>query len=591
MSFDAALTLVVLAVTIGLLVTDRLSPPVVMLSGVVTLLVSGVIDEQQAFSGFGNSAPITVAALYVLAGAAESTGALEGLTRRALGPADQASKPTLAIARLGAPVTAMSALLPNTPLVSMLAPRVVAWARRGDRSPSPFLMPLSYAAILGGIITVLGTSTNLVVSGLLDAQGDEPLRVFEITPIGLPVAIVGLIVLIFTAPHLLPERQSPSDQVRRRARMFTVEMQVADGSPLVGQTVDAAGLRQLAGVFLVGIERRGRAIAPVGPDDVLEGGDYLAFIGDVSDVVDLHRIPGLVSAADDHLSVIANAPGGRLFEVVVAEGSALQGSTLKDVGFRARYGGAVFAIHRADEQLTGKLGQVELRAGDVLVVLAESGFRDRWTGDPDFLIVSALAEEPPPRRDKARLVEIVLLAVVAAAAFNVLSLTKASLVGAVAVLGLRVISAADARRAVNLNVLLVIAASFGLGAAVQTTGLAADAANLLVANLETFGTIGVVAGIYLATAIATELLTNNAAAVLLFPVAMAISDQTGLNPRLLAITVLVAASCSFLTPIGYQTNTMVFGLGGYRFSDFTRVGIPLTLACFTATTALVTLAA
>jgi di/tricarboxylate transporter len=575
---DAWLTLAVIVLTMALLASERFSAAAVVLGAVVVLLLTGVIDEQQAFSGFSNPAPVTVAALYVVAGAAQATGALERLTDRALGRGDDdGSRPRRRLGRVTLPTAGASAFIPNTPLVTMLAPRIIVWARRVGASPSPYLMPLSFASIFGGIITVLGTSTNLVVSGLLQTSGQEPLGIFEITSVGLPVALVGVGAIILLAPKLLPDRRSPSDQVRRRAREFSVEMRVVPDGPLVGQSIAEAGLRHLGGAYLVGFERDGHTTAPVAPEEVLRGDDHLTFAGGVSEVVELQRRVGLESAEQEHLSVIGDAPGGRLFEAVVAEGSEAAGSTLRDIDFRSRYGGAVFAIHRDGERLPGRLGQTRLRGGDVLVILADPGFRDRWRDSRDFLIVSALGEEAPPRRHQARLVELIMLAMVVVASTGLLSLPKAALAAAVVLVVTRTISPAEARRSLNLEILVLIAAAFGLGEAMAASGLAAEAASLLVGLVDGLGPVGVLAGILVATIIATETLTNNAAAVLMFPIAMAVSAESGVDARALAVGILVAASCSFLTPIGYQTNTIVYGLGGYRFTDFTRLGLPLTV--------------
>jgi di/tricarboxylate transporter len=577
MGADAWLTLAVIVLTMVLLASERFSAAAVIVGAVVVLLLAGVIDEAQAFSGFSNPAPITVAALYVVAGAADATGALERFTDRALGRGGEGGRPRRQLTRVAGPAAAASAFVPNTPLVTMLAPRVVVWARRVGISPSPYLMPLSYASIFGGIVTVLGTSTNLVVSGLLQASGQEPLGVFEITAVGLPVAVVGVGALILLAPLLLRDRVSPSDRVRRRAREYTVEMRVVPDGPLAGATVSEAGLRHLEGVYLLAIERDGHMVAPVAPDEVLVGGDHLTFTGNVSQIVDLQRQSGLESAEQHHISVIADAPGGRLFEAVVAEGSALSGSTLRDSDFRSHYGGAVFAIHRDGERVEGKLGQIRLRGGDVLVILAEPGFRDRWRDSPDFLVVAPLGETAPPRRQRARVVELVVVAMVLAATTNALSLPRAALAAALALVVLRVITPSEARQSLNLEILVMIAAAFGLGAAMEQSGLAAELSGHLVNATDALGPVGILVGVLLATIVATETLTNNAAAVLMFPIAMAAAEQGGVDPRPLAVAILVAASCSFLTPIGYQTNTIVYGLGGYRFGDFARLGAPLTL--------------
>jgi di/tricarboxylate transporter len=577
-SADAWFTLAVLVVTIAVLASERFPPALVMLAAVVTLLVAGVIDEDSAFAGFSNQAPFTVAALYVIAGAAEATGALERITQRVFGRhqlAEGVAAERRDLARMIAPTTVASGFIANTPLVALLAPRVAAWARRTGRSPSRYLLPLSYAAVFGGVITVLGTSTNITVSGLLRESGQDPLDVFEITPVGLPLALVGVALLLLVGPWLLPRRLSPSEADLGTTREFTLEMQVAPGSPLAGRTVADAGLRNLEGVFLLELERNGATTAPVGPDHQLAEADRLTFVGAVSRVLDLQRIPGLVSAEQRHFSV-AGSGSQTTYEVVIGEGSPLAGRTLKEVGFRGRYGGAVFAIHRAGERIPAKLGEVRLRVGDLLLVLADHGFRERWQDTHDFLVVSPMDGGVPVRREHGIVVELTLLAVVVTAGTGLLGLLEASLLGAGGLVAGRVISLPEARRAIDFDVILMIAASFGLGGAVAESGLADEIGRLLVSGSDPLGDVGVLAAVLIGTLVLTELLSNNAAAVLMFPIALASANEAGLSSRPFAVAILIGASCSFLTPIGYQTNLLVYGMGGYRFLDFTRVGAPLT---------------
>jgi di/tricarboxylate transporter len=578
-SGDAWLTLVVLSATIALLASERFPPALVMLASVIVLLVTDVVDADSAFAGFSNEAPFIVAALYVVAGAAEATGALERVTQVVFGrqrPGDTTAAERRDLARIVAPTAAASGFVANTPLVALLAPRVVAWARRTGRSPSAFLMPLSQAAVFGGVITVLGTSTNVTVTGLLRESGREPLDLFEITPVGLPLAILGTALIIVTAPWLLARRLTPAEADIETSREFTLEMEVAPASPLAGRTVTDAGLRNLAGVYLLEIERNGATTTPVGPDEVLVEGDRLTFVGAVSRVLDLQRIPGLVSAEQRHFSVAAS--GARAsYEAVIGEGSPLVGRTLKEIGFRGRYGGAVFAIHRAGERIPAKLGEVRLRVGDLLLVLADQEFRERWENTHDFLVVSPLDGGVPVRREHALVVELTLIALVVVAGAGLLGLLETSLLAAGGLVAFRIISIPEARRAIDFDVVLMIAASFGLGAAMAESGLAEELGRLLVQASDSFGDVGVLAAVLIATMLLTELLSNNAAAVIMFPIAMATASEAGLASRPFAIAILIGASCSFLTPIGYQTNLLVYGMGGYRFLDFTRFGFPLTI--------------
>jgi len=293
-------------------------------------------------------------------------------------------------------------------------------------------------------------------------------------------------------------------------------------------------------------------------------------------VLDLQRIPGLVSAEQRHFSVVGS--GSRAsYEAVIGEGSPLVGRTLKEIGFRGRYGGAVFAIHRAGERIPTKLGDVRLRVGDLLLVLADQEFRERWEDSHDFLVVSALDGGVPVRREHALVVELTLLALIVVAGTGLLGLLETSLLAAGGLVAARIISVPEARRAIDFDVILMIAASFGLGAAMAESGLAEELGRLLVRGSEPLGDVAILAAVLIATMLMTELLSNNAAAVIMFPIAMATAAEAGLASRPFAIAILIGASCSFLTPIGYQTNLLVYGMGGYRFLDFTRFGFPLTL--------------
>lgn len=575
MPWEAWLTLVVVLGTVGLLVTERVSPPFAILAAVISLLTVGVVDADQAFSGFSNAAPITVAALYVLVTAVEKTGAMERLTAGVLGARERSD--TAILGRVLGATAGASSFLNNTPIVAMVAPAVISWARRHGKSPSRYLMPISFAAILGGLVTLIGTSTNLVVSGLLEQSGADPMGLFEISKIGLPVAAIGLVMLVLIGPRLLPTRRAPSEEVGEESREFTVEMAIASGSSLSGRSVAEAGLRNLEGVYLVQLERRGHPRAPVSPEELLEEGDRLTFAGNVERVVDLQRIPGLVSAEQVHFPSAAEEQRRRLFEAVVAEDSPLAHSNLKDVGFRSRYGAAVLAVHRQGQRVPGKLGKLPLRPGDVLLILAGDDFKRRWRDQRDFLVVAPLDGGQPPSREKAPVVGLVTLALFALVTAGVVDILVGSLLAAAALVGLRVLTPFEARNSVDLNVVVVIAASFGLGEAIATSGLADQIAETFVGSFAGFGDVGLLLGVIVATVILTELITNNAAAVLMFPIAIATATQAGLDPRGFAIAIAIGASASFLTPIGYQTNTMVYGMGGYRFGDFIRVGFPLTI--------------
>ena len=584
MSWQAVLTLGVTLLTLVSLAKDLIAPAHTMLGAAITLLLFGVLTPQEAFAGFGNPAPITVAALYVLARAAEKTGVIEPLLDRLLGTGGGGR---LALARLLVPSALAAGFRNNTPIVAMMIPQVLRWADRVRESASRYLMPLSFAVVLGGVTTTIGTSTNLVVSGMLEQHGQAPLGLFEITPVGLPVALAGLAALILTVPWLMPNRTAAPRQ-KAATREFAASMRVEPNGPLEGRSVEAALLRNLQGVFLVSVERGDELIAPVSPDTVLHGGDVLTFAGAASKVVDLHARRGLVSTQSKHLAHFDSARH-RFQQAVVGANSPLVGRTLKEAQFRSRYQAAVVAIHRSGHPLDQKLGDVRLRLGDTLILLADAGFRQRWRDRPDFLMVTSMEGTPPAVSKKAWIVGLVMLMVCGAAGLSLLPMLQASLLGVILLIVFGVLTAAEARAAVDLDTILVIAAAFALGTAMEKSGRAAALANGLSLAGGSSSVHLTLLGLVLATLVTTEMVTNNAAAALMFPIAVASAEQLGLDPRPFAVAIAIAASNSFLTPIGYQTNIMVYGPGGYRFTDYLRAGFPLTLVTVAATVLLVPL--
>ncbi|MPZ99227.1 MAG: SLC13 family permease [Dehalococcoidia bacterium] len=570
---DAWITLAVTVGTVALLVSDRLPPSAAMFGAVVVLLTIGVIDSEQALAGFSNPAPFTVAALYLVARAAERTGALAPAIGSMLGTGSNYRR---AAARLLAPTAVSSAVLNNTPIVAMLAPTVSNWADRNGLPPSRFLMPLSFAAIAGGTATVIGTSTNIVVSGQLEASGFDAIGMFEIGMVGAPVAVLGVLLLIFLSPVLLPDRRSARREFREDSRSFVVDMVVEPGGPLDGAAVEAGGLRHLQDVFLVQIDRGDDQIFPVTPTTPLRGDDVLRFVGRAERVLDLRSMRGLASTHEEHI-VDFERERGAFFEAVLGVTSPLIGRTLREAEFRSRYQAAVVAIHRSGQRINAKLGEVRLRVGDTLLLLADPGFRARWYDSREFLLISRLDQVEPRRLGKSVIVVSTIAAIVVASAVGLVSILVASLVGAVVLVASGVLTPNEARTSVDLDVIVTIASAFGLAAAMESSGLAAQVATGLVDAFSGLGDRGVLLGIVLTTIVVTEMITNNAAAVLILPIALSTASVAGLDPRGVAISVAISASASFLTPVGYQTNTMVYGPGGYRFTDYMRLGFPLTI--------------
>ena len=573
MTWEGWFSVAVVALVVGLLAATRLAADIVLVAGVTILLLSGVLTPPEALAGLANEGMATVAVLYVVAAALRETGAIGWIVQGVLGRPRNLSGAQL---RLMAPVVGLSAFLNNTPVVAMFLPAVVDWARQNRLPVSKLLIPLSYAAILGGTLTLIGTSTNLVVSGLMSAHPSLPgLAMFDITWVGLPSVVVGVAYLVFFGRWLLPDRKPVMSDLDD-ARQYTVEMMVPAGSPLAGKTIEEAGLRHLPGMFLVEIERDGAILPAIGPHQRLRDNDRLVFAGIVDSVVDLQRIRGLVPASDQVFKLAVPRPERCLTEAVVSDSCPLVGKSIREGRFRNVYNAAVIAVARNGERIQRKIGDIVLRPGDTLLLEAEPGFVDRQHNSRDFFLVSRLPDSRPLREDRAFIAVAILIGMVTVATLEWMPMLQAAMLAAGLLLLTRCITGNAARGAVDWEVLIAIAASFGLGHALEKTGAAQfiAASMIQLAQGDPWVTLAVV---YLVTMLFTELITNNAAAVLVFPIALATSGSLGVSFMPFAIAIMMAASASFSTPIGYQTNLMVYGPGGYRFTDYFRVGIPLNL--------------
>jgi di/tricarboxylate transporter len=585
MAWEAWICLITLALALYALAKNLAGPDVILLGALTFLMTLSPFSDRfpsprETAAVFGNEALLTVATLFVIAAGLTETGGLSVVTERLIGRPRTARAAQL---RLMLPVTAVSAFLNNTPVVAMFMPIVSEVAKRANLSPSKLFIPLSYAAVLGGLCTLIGTSTNLVIQGLLieAAKIDptvQPFGMFTIGAVGLPVAIVG-VAFIIAVGNRLPDRRTPRAAIAD-AREYTVEMLVQAGSPVAGRTIEDAGLRHLAGMFLASIERDGSSLIAVGPDQRLYGNDRLVFVGNVDSVVDLQRIRGLVPATDQVFTLDQPRHNRCLIEAVVSHASPLSGQSVRQGRFRTRYGAVVIAVHRSGERIEGKIGDIVLKPGDALLLEAHPTFLDTYRHSPDFFLVSAIEDSRPRRHERAWIAVTILAAMVTVVAlenYTHVSTFNGALVAA-GMMGLTgCVSAGQARRSMDWATLIAIGASLGLGQAVESTGLASAIASQIIDAFMWAGPRGVLCGVYLVTLLLTELVTNNAAAALAFPIALITSNEMGVSLMPFAIVVAVAASAGFATPLGYQTHLMVYGPGGYRFADYLRIGIPLDL--------------
>jgi di/tricarboxylate transporter len=487
-----------------------------------------------------------------------------------------------------APVMVMSAFMNNTPIVASFIPALEHWSKKTRIPVSKVLIPLSYAAILGGTCTLIGTSTNLILNGLLlEEESVRSLGLFEPALIGLPCAIAGFIYLYIFGDKLLPSR-GEAFQSFKNPKEYTIEMMVPEGSSIARKTIKEAGLRQLPGLFLVEIHREDAILPAVGPNQRLREHDRLIFAGIVDSIVDIQHIQGLEPATDQIFKIETPRRNRVLIEAVVSASHPLRGSSIKEGDFRNRYNAVVLAVSRSGERLKQKVGDIILQTGDTLLIEGTSSFLTRFKNSNQYYLVSPLEGASVSNFEKSGLALIILLGMIVLAGTGILSMFQAVILACGCMIVGRVMRYTTGIEAIDWKVIIAIGCSLGIGSALRTTGVA----ELLAVNVLELASSNLVVTLmitYFMTWILTELITNNAAAVLVFPVALSVAQSMGVNFIPFAIVIIMAASASFSTPLGYQTNLMIYGPGGYKYSDYLKIGLPLNLIVAIITLSLIEL--
>lgn len=584
MGWEAWVTIACLILILVALARTRVAPDAVFLGGLSLLLVLGILSPEDALSGLSNQGMVTVGVLYVVVAGLRDTGAIRWISESLWGRPRSLQRAQM---RMMTVAGGMSAFLNNTPVVAMFVPAVNDWARRHQLSVSKLMMPLSFAAILGGMCTLIGTSTNLVVNGLVTESGLPALGMFDVTWIGLPCALVGLAYMGLVSRALLPDRRPVWSQLED-PREYTVEMLVEAHSGLVGRTIEQAGLRHLPGAYLAEIDREGQILPAVSPQEVLRANDRLVFVGIVESVVDLQKIRGLTPATDQVFKLESPRSNRCLIEAVVSNSCRLVRQTIRDGQFRSVYNAVVIAVARNGERIRKKIGDIILRPGDTLLLETTPAFVEQHRNSRDFFLVSQIEASGPIRHERASVALAILFGMVVFVTVGWLPMLHSAMLAAGLMIITRCCTTTNARRNVDWQVLVAIAAALGLGRALEVSG-AAHAIAMALTGIGGGNPWLTLAAFFAMTAVFTELITNTSAAALVFPIALATADDLGVAAMPFVMTIMIAASASFLTPIGYQTNLMVYGPGGYRFTDYARFGLPLTLLIALTTILLVPL--
>ncbi len=557
---------------IVVLVTDKVKTSWVFLCAIAVLILGGSIGVEDFLEGIANPSIITIFTLIIITAGINDHINLAGFFERLFG---KAGNQRSFIVRMGVSVSAVSAFMNNTPVVAMMMPYVYQWGRKHKINPSRLLIPLSFSAILGGVITLIGTSTNLVLNGLLE-ENNRPLLDFgDFLVPGLLVTAGCLIFMFLFGPWLLRDNKEILKSLEEKAREYMVESRVLKGSELIGKTVEKAGLRHLESVFLTEIVRGNKRVSPVRPTEILEEGDVLLFAGEMANTLQvIKQVKGLELQDRSKFEIKNDA---EIIEAIVTQNSTLDHRTVKEISFREKYDAAIIGIHRLGEKISGKIGSMELRTGDLLLITAGAEFRDRSARTNDLLIVNTItrAAQLPNWRLWAFLASA--LGSVVLITTGVIGLLSGLLVILFAQVMLRMTDMENIKKNVSLDLLVVLIAALALGKALIGSGAADYLNELFFANAASWSPFVTLCVVFAATFVLTSLITNVAAVTIIFPVIYSLSTSSALPEEALYLTAAYAASCCFATPFAYQTNLMVMEAGNYSFNDFIRIGIPVSL--------------
>ena len=583
---EAILTLIIILIMLILLITERYEPVLVFFGVSVTFVVLKIITVDELVLGFSNQAVLILGGIFILADCIKKTQYLQYLTHNIVHRLDLKKTGLLS---LYLPIMLFSAFCNNTPVVAMYIPVLKSLDKKVDKHYSKLLLPLSYFSIFGGLLTLVGTSTNLLISGLLVDSGYSPLEMFTLTKVTIFLVIAGSL-YILSRLDSIPVRNNTVEKVKSNSREYMIAFEVKENSNLIGKSVENAGLRNLEGVYLLEIKRKtGEIITPVTKNDLISSKDILIFVGKINNISKLRSLSGiklLSSNEDIELESLGNK-NNEVVEVVVSEKFPYLWKSVKESNFRKNYESAIIAIIRNGKRIVKKIGDIKLKPGDTLLLISKKGFFEKWQDSDDFYLMNTHKIDEAISKKNSQISVMVFIFIIILSILHIMPILNSIFLGVALLFFLGIVHPKSAVKMIDWNTIIIIVLSLGIGKAILKSGSAEILANVIVDSSKFLGTYGTLALVYCFTNILTEMITNNAAAVLAYPVALEVSNALGVDFMPFVVVVAIAASASFSTPYGYHTNLMVTSHGGYKFKDFIKIGLPLNIIFLLLTTVLV----